>query len=56
MIGGEELEKAVADGWILFIEDRIRSAVDQDFWRDHAGEGDYFSVGGLLEDFAADFG
>ncbi len=37
VVGGEEFEEIGADGGILFVEDGVGGAVDEDFGRDHAG-------------------
>src|SRR5579863_1758841 len=38
MVGGEKFEEVGADGVVLFVEDGVGGAVDQNFGRDHAGE------------------
>src|SRR5215472_5033781 len=39
MVGGKQVEEAIADPRLFFIDDRIARAVDQNLWLNHAGEG-----------------
>jgi hypothetical protein len=44
VIRREEFEETVSDCRLLFIQNCIGSAVDQDFGRDHASQRGYFAV------------